>query len=248
MRAHLRSESLRGLLLDVEGTTTPVDFVYGTLFPYVRAHVREFFSPHAEDREIRSDIERLRLEQQEDLSSDNHPPEWRPDSVVDSAAAYVSWLMDQDRKSTALKTIQGKIWNAGYRDGQLHGEVFDDVRPSFERWTQDGFEIRIFSSGSVLAQQLLFRHSTAGDLTRFISGYFDTTTGAKTFQASYVEIASAFGLPPAAILFVSDSIEELAPAFSAGYRVLLSLRPGNQPIPGGPTGYKWIRSFEEILC
>jgi 2,3-diketo-5-methylthio-1-phosphopentane phosphatase len=104
--------------------------------------------------------------------------------------------MDQDRKSTALKNLQGKIWQEGYRSGELHGEVYPDVPPALERWHRAGTDVRIYSSGSILAQQLIFSTTRYGDLTRFLSGYFDTTTGPKRDAASYSAIAAAFALSP----------------------------------------------------
>ena len=72
--------------------------------------------------------------------------------------------MDRDRKSGPLKALQGRIWEEGYVTGALKGEVYADVRDAFRRWTASGRRIAIFSSGSVLAQQLLFGRSSAGDL------------------------------------------------------------------------------------
>ena len=234
----LERESTGGLLLDVEGTTTPISFVHSKLFPYVRRHFRAFLSARLEDPELRSDIARLESERDADEAGGKNPPE--------AAAEYLEWLMDQDRKSGALKSIQGRIWEAGYRDGDLRGEVFDDVLPAFERWSRAGLEIRIFSSGSILAQKLLFGNSTAGDLTQFISGYFDTTTGSKKEPDSYLKIAEAASTAPRRILFVSDSVDELAAASAAGFRVALSLRPGNAPLPPGHAVYDSVRSFDEI--
>src|SRR5262245_5686906 len=114
--------------------------------------------------------------------------------------------MDQDRKSTALKTLQGKIWREGYRRGDLHGEVFADVPIDLEQWMRNGVDVPIYSSGSILAQHLLFSTTRYGDLTKFLKGYFDTTTGPKAEPAIYQIIAKAFALPAADIVFVSDVV------------------------------------------
>lgn len=153
--------------------------------------------------------------------------------------------MDRDRKSTALKTLQGEIWREGYRAGDLKGVVFDDVPKAFERWSRCGRPIAIFSSGSVLAQKLLFANSTAGDLTGFVSAYFDTTLGSKTEPDSYRRIADAIGSPPASIVFVSDVTKELAAAGAAGMHALLSVRPGNTPQEEAGQ-YRQIRTLLDV--
>src|SRR6185369_10591720 len=114
---------------------------------------------------------------------------------------YLHWLMDQDRKSTALKRIQGEIWREGFSNGELHGEVFADVPPALQRWRDARIDVRIFSSGSVLAQRLIFSSTLTGDLTKYLNGYFDTTTGPKSEPQSYVTIAAAFSLPLSDIVF-----------------------------------------------
>jgi enolase-phosphatase E1 len=220
----------KGILLDIEGTTTPITFVYDVLFPFARQHARE----HLDDRAQQE----LKAEYDADVRRGLTPPPWSS-----GAMEYVLWLMDQDRKSTALKNLQGKIWEMGYRRGDLHGDVFPDVPPALERWHRNGIDVRIYSSGSILAQQLIFSTTPFGDLTRFLNGYFDTTTGSKSELSSYKTIASAFELPPAEILFISDVTRELDAAVAAGMQVLLCVRPGNHPQP--PNAYRQISSFVE---
>ena len=165
---------------------------------------------------------------------------------VESIVEYLRFLIDRDRKSTALKAVQGQIWRDGYESGVLRGEVFDDVKPAFERWKAQDLTIAIFSSGSVLAQKLIFKFSDAGDLTPFISNYFDTTTGAKKEAESYHKIAAALSFPPVEILFVSDVVHELDAAARAGMQTRLSIRPNNPPIDE-PTIHAAIQSFDEII-
>jgi enolase-phosphatase E1 len=220
-----------GILLDIEGTTTPITFVYDVLFPFARAHAAEYLA-HA-------DLSDLRREYEEDERASHHPPDWAAGPIQ-----YVHWLMDQDRKSTALKRIQGEIWLAGYRRGELHGEVFADVPPALERWQLNNIDVRIFSSGSVLAQKLLFSSTAAGDLTRFLKGYFDTTTGPKNVADSYSRIAQSIDLTPSDIVFVSDIVRELDAARGAGMKTFLCVRPGNHPQP--LNDHAVIRSFEEL--
>jgi enolase-phosphatase E1 len=228
-----------GILLDVEGTTTPIAFVHDVLFPYARQHVRDYLVQHA--TELDGDIAHLRAEHARDLSSGAAPPPLTNDP--DSIATYVHWLIDRDRKSTGLKTLQGKIWREGYTNGTLKSQVYDDVRPAFERWT--GLQICIFSSGSVLAQQLLFAHTDHGDLTTFISEYFDTNVGPKTDAESYRRIANKMDLLPHEILFISDVVTELEAATAAGMQTRLSIRPGNQPQPD-PNRFQIIHTLDEI--
>ncbi len=159
--------------------------------------------------------------------------------------AYVHWLMDRDRKSTGLKSLQGKIWEAGYRAGELRGQVYGDVLPAFDRWKQQGRDIAIFSSGSVQAQQCLFAHSTAGDLTPFIRAYFDTTTGAKTAADSYARIAAAVDRSPSEVLFLSDVSAELDAARQAGLATALCVRSPEAVPPGGE--HPVIRTFDQVL-
>ena len=221
------SDEVRGVLIDIEGTTTPIALVHDVLFSYARDHVKEFLQANSGSEEVRADIELLRQEHAEDISKDRNPPAL--DSTLDSIASYVEWLIGCDRKSTGLKSLQGKLWKQGYLDGSLKSQVFDDVAPAMKRWHEAGLNVSIFSSGSVLAQQLLFAHTNAGDLTGFIDNYFDTNVGKKTDADSYHRIAADLGLEAQEIVFISDVVGELDAAKQAGMKTLLSLRPGNPP-------------------
>ena len=226
-------DQVKAILLDIEGTTTPIAFVHDVLFSYARDHVREFLSENPDVDEIAL----LREEHAADVS--DAPP---LTDRIESLAAYVEWLISIDRKSTGLKSLQGKIWRQGYEDGSLKSQVFADVAPAFERWRDRGLKISIFSSGSVLAQQLLFAHTEVGDLTPFIDSYFDTKVGKKGEAESYRKIAEAMSLELQQILFISDVVAELDAATEAGMKTLLSIRPGNAPAEQYPS----IRSFDEI--
>jgi enolase-phosphatase E1 len=237
--------TITGILLDIEGTTTPIDFVYKVLFPYARAHMGAFLGEHQLDEEVRAAIASLREEHAADEQQGINLPPLREEEL-ESIVAYIHWLMDRDRKSTPLKTIQGRVWQYGYQSGALRSQVFGDVPVAFERWHKQKKEIRIFSSGSVLAQKLLFANTEAGDLTKYISGYFDTKIGAKGDAESYMRISNAFGLAASEILFISDVTEELNGARSANMQTWLCLRPGNRPQPLG-SGHPIIRSFDELF-
>lgn len=232
---------IRGVVLDIEGTTTPIAFVHDVLFSYARTHVKTFLTKHAE--EVHNDIELLRKEHATDLQNGNQPPPLTTE--IESVVNYVNWLIDLDRKSTGLKSLQGKIWHEGYAGGTLRSQVFPDVAPALARWRVAGLSISIFSSGSALAQQLLFAHTEAGDLTSFISNYFDTSVGKKGEPESYRRIAETIGLEPGDLLFVSDVVTELAAANEAGMKAVLSIRPGNQPQQHAEQ-YQTIESFDEL--
>jgi enolase-phosphatase E1 len=237
-------ENVRCVLLDIEGTTTPIDFVHDVLFSYARRHVRSFLRANFDADDVRADITLLREEHAADVEGKSDLPFFDPLNV-ESIAAYVEWLIRRDRKSTGLKSLQGKIWREGYLRGDLKAQVFEDVAPAMERWHEQGLRIAIFSSGSVLAQQLLFAHTEAGDLTRFIDDYFDTKIGKKADAESYRRIAQALSLPPHEILFISDVEIELDAAKIAGLRPLLSLRPGNPPDPACPR-HSSITHFDDL--
>jgi len=248
MSSSLATAGIRGILLDIEGTTTPIAFVHEVLFSYARSQVKKFLAEHFGSAELLADLQRLREEHAIDLKQNLQPPalvEGRRDAEIDFIVAYVSWLMDRDRKSTGLKSLQGKIWKQGYLDGTLKAQLFADVAPALERWRRAGLKISIFSSGSALAQRLLFAHSEAGDLTGFISNYFDTTVGSKTDVESYRQIAAAFGLKASEVLFISDVVAELDAASAAGMQTLLCVRPGNHPQPFAER-YQKFQSFAQI--
>ena len=226
------------ILLDIEGTTTPIDFVHKKLFPFAEARMAEFVLESFED--LRDEIEQLVEEHTRYNDAENLDPN-SPGSV----SAYLVHLIKVDRKSTPLKSIQGKIWQAGYESGELKSEIFPDVPPALERWTAAGKIIAIYSSGSVLAQKLLFKYTDHGDLTPYISAYFDTTSGGKRESESYRKIASELNLPPEEILFVSDVLAELDAANNAGLQTALSIRKGNAVIEDDQH-YPFIKSFDQL--
>jgi enolase-phosphatase E1 len=234
-------------VLDVEGTTTPLAFVSQELFPFARRYLRPFLNRHAREPAVAAILDDLIAEHARERASGRLPPSWPSQSRgdLDAAAAYLEWLMDQDRKSTPLKTLQGFIWEEGFRSGRLRGQVFDDVPVAFGRWREEGLRVAIFSSGSVLAQRLLFSQSTHGDLSGFLTAHFDTTLGPKRDPESYRRIASALTLAPVDVLFISDLVEELDAARVAGCRTLLAVRAGNAPVPAGH-GHPIVERFDHL--
>jgi enolase-phosphatase E1 len=242
------STRLEAILLDIEGTTTPIAFVADVLFPYARRHLRRHLEEHATSATYAALFDQLRDEHAADLRRGERVAAWvdaTPGARLDSAVSYAEWLMDRDRKSTPLKSLQGTLWEQGYTNGDLVGEVFADVPRALRRWRAQGVPVGIFSSGSVLAQQLLFRHSSAGDLTPFLRWYFDTTTGKKADDESYRRIAAAMNMPAGAIVFVSDIVGELDAARDAGLQTRLSIRPGNAPLSDAHR-HQVVESFDTM--
>jgi enolase-phosphatase E1 len=204
----------KAVLLDIEGTTSSIAFVADVLFPYVRKHLLAYVAARCED------IAPLLAE-----------------VPGDPVTTLLQWI-DEDRKATPLKTIQGMIWEQGYADGELTGHVYPDTPEALKRWTKAGLKVCIYSSGSIAAQKLIFGHSDAGDLTPFLSGYFDTTTGPKRDPDSYSKIVDALDLAPSELLFVSDMAGEVDAAHEAGLQALLIDREGR----GGD-----VHSLAEVL-
>lgn len=225
--------SARGILLDIEGTTSSISFVYDVMFPYVRKHLTfEVFSNWTEPSYIEAfgaiarDAGHPSLDawlNANQLTRDN------PLRAAELICKEVVRLMDSDAKTTGLKQLQGLIWESGFQSGELKAHVYDDVPPALTAWNAAGKDVRIYSSGSVQAQKLFFGHTIAGNLLPQFRGHYDTTTGPKREVASYQKIAADFGLPASDILFLSDIVAELDAARAAGMQTTLVIRPGNAP-------------------
>lgn len=215
---------IKTIVLDIEGTTIPIDFVRETLFPYAKSKLGAFLA--AGLASLRDEIAELKSEYRKDFQDQIYGRKFAEDDP-ETVAKYLEFLIDVDRKSTPLKSIEGRIWRAGFESGDLESPVFADVPGALADWRSEGRTIAVFSSGSVLAQRLIFSHTTAGDLTRFISAYFDTNTGKKQEPESYSSVARELGSKPAECLFVSDTLIELDAARAAGFRTVLSVREGN---------------------
>ncbi|HEY6120721.1 MAG TPA: acireductone synthase [Pyrinomonadaceae bacterium] len=232
------SQIVRAMLLDIEGTTTPIKFVHDVLFPYARRHLTSYLEQHGHSTATLADLNCLRDEHASDVSAGKEPP-----PLVEP---YLQWLIDRDHKSPSLKSLQGKIWEQGYRDGSLQAPIFPDVVEAMKRWRQEQITVNIFSSGSVHAQKLLFSHTDAGDLTGFIGNYFDTGVGKKTDRESYRKIAKALSLATNEIHFVSDVLSELDAAADAGMTTSLCVRPDN-PAQRSSQRDPHIQSFDELF-
>ena len=251
--SHITDPQIFIILLDIEGTTTPVDFVYQRLFTYAFRKLPSFLQEHFQEPETRSLIQNLYSQHQADERHELMPPAWIEGSdqllQLRSCVAYAQWLMNKNSKYAALKALQGKIWQEGYNTGELQGEVYSDVPQAFERWRRQKRKICIYSSGSVLAQQLLFSTTKVGNLSAYITAFFDSNIGAKKEVESYRKIAESLGLIPRDFLFVSDAKEEVDAAYDADMQVILCDRvnSNHQRIQISPNAIKVISSFDEIF-
>eukprot|EP00963_Diacronema_lutheri_P011945 scaffold1518_cov331-Pavlova_lutheri.AAC.19 len=227
----LRVGRTNAVILDIEGTIAPVSFVADVLFPYAMREVRRHLSDTwhlPETKACVADLQRY-------LDADGYIapcPSSSEKQMLDSVASALVDMMAKDKKYTPLKRLQGAIWRRGYRMGELVAEVYEDFVSSLRRWTCQGIKVYIYSSGSREAQGLLFGHTQYGDLRRYISGYFDTTVGAKNDLHSYAEIALSIGeMDKDKLVFATDVFAEADAASQAGFRAVLVVRPGNKPLP-----------------
>ncbi len=242
------------VVLDIEGTTTPLTFVHDTLFPYARQRVAAYLRENWEKEEVQSAVAALRQQAEKDVEAKTPgavavPTEPR-DAAVDATTATVHRLMDADSKTTGLKQLQGLMWEAGYKSGQLRGPVFDDVPKAIKHWHEHKIPVFIYSSGSVHAQKLLFRFSDRGDLLPLLDGHFDTTTGPKVDASSYDAIAQhvAGSWPVSRFLFATDNVREADAAAAAKESTWLPVvaeRPGNKETGSHP--FPVVRDFQTLL-
>lgn len=220
---------ITAIVTDIEGTTSSISFVHDVLFPYARQRLARFIADHP-DRVagVLSDIRK-----------ETGQPELTTDGCVEK---LLQW-MDEDKKIAPLKTLQGMIWRQGFEGGDFTGHIYEDAARQIIQWQARGYKLYIYSSGSIEAQKLLFGYSDAGDLKPLLSGYFDTTMGGKKEPDSYTKIATAIGMAPQAILFLSDHPDELMAARAAGLSIMGLIRPGNT---FDLTGFDTVTTFDEI--
>jgi enolase-phosphatase E1 len=224
------------ILTDIEGTTSSIAFVKDVLFPYARRELPRFVRDHGNEPEVRRWLDAVATECG-GICSD--------DVIVETLQGWI----DQDRKHTALKALQGMLWRDGYARGDFRGHIYPDAAAALRRWHADGRTLAVFSSGSVDAQKLLFGHSEAGDLSALFANWFDTQVGHKREADSYRQIAAALDRKPQDILFLSDIVEELDAARDAGLQTLLLDRVEDYPTPrnGEAThGHPRVESFAAI--
>ncbi|RDT56062.1 acireductone synthase [Escherichia coli] len=203
---------IRAIVTDIEGTTSDIRFVHNVLFPYARERLPAFLNAQQYIEPVKTILDNLR----EEIA--------QPDATTADLLDTLLQFIDEDRKSTPLKALQGIIWRDGYVNGDFTGHLYPDVLPALEKWKAKGIDLYVYSSGSVAAQKLLFGYSDEGDITHLFSGYFDTLVGAKREVQSYRNIAEQLGVPPVQILFLSDIHQELDAAEEAGLRTVQLIR------------------------
>ena len=220
---------IRAVLTDIEGTTTSIRFVIDVLFPYARARISDFVKQHADEPEVR------------ELLDDVVSLAGIENNLDAISRQLIQWI-DEDKKITPLKALQGMIWKSGYVAGDFTGHVYPDVEPVLKKWHEQGIKLYVFSSGSVTAQKLIFGYSDVGDLTTLFSGYFDTRIGNKRETNAYKNIMNEISLNADEILFLSDIEEELEAAKEVGINTLQLVREGTTPSIKHPTAH----NFNEI--
>lgn len=221
---------IKAILTDIEGTTSSISFVHEVLFPYAKEHIIDFVY----DNE--SDIE--------DLLDDVRAEEVNPDLSLEEVIEVLQRYIEEDQKVTPLKELQGRVWEAGYKSGELVGHVYEDAVHGLKRWKEEGLTLYVYSSGSVAAQKLIFGHTEFGDLTPLFSGYFDTNIGSKKEADSYSGIAIETGMKAENILFLSDSTEEIDAAKAAGMQAITLDREKSLFNNGE---YTVVENFDDIL-
>lgn len=204
---------MRAIVTDIEGTTSALSFVKDVLFPYARRQLAKFVAEHGSEPQVRALLDAAKAEAGGELND------------TEIVQQLERWI-DEDRKITPLKSLQGLIWEAGYRQGDFKGHIYPDAAQQLRAWHSQGIKLYVYSSGSVYAQKLLFGYSEAGDLTALFSGYYDTHIGAKQAVASYQAIVQDIQLPANDILFLSDVVAELDAARSSGMQTVQLVRDG----------------------
>jgi enolase-phosphatase E1 len=232
------------VLLDIEGTTSSIDFVHEVMFPFARRRVPEFVAENWDTPELKSCIELLATDLSRESAAawlgektQNQQQQVVIDAVVE--------MIDNDVKATGLKQLQGIIWKSGFHSGEMVAHLYEDTAPALQRWKNSGIDLRIYSSGSIAAQKLFFGHSVAGDLLHLFSAHYDTTTGPKKEADSYRKIVANIGAQADRIVFVSDVPAELNAASEAGLQAVLSIRPGNVKV-SDDHGFQAIETFEQL--
>jgi enolase-phosphatase E1 len=221
---------VKAILIDIEGTTSSISFVHEVLFPFAKRELPTFIRENEEQPNVWEQLNAVRAQ---DPAADD----------VDSIIATLMGWIEEDKKATPLKALQGMIWEAGYQSGELKGHLYKDAHQMMIRWKSQGIPLYIFSSGSIYAQKLLFGHSCFGDLNPLFSGNFDTTTGSKKEATSYLAIAGRMDFNATEILFLSDVGAELDAAKEAGMKTVQLVRD-DSIVPA--EGHKQVKSFDEI--
>jgi 2,3-diketo-5-methylthio-1-phosphopentane phosphatase/methylthioribulose-1-phosphate dehydratase len=244
-RAVVQRHGVSHVLLDIEGTTCPVSFVSGTLFPYAANHLGSFLNEHRKDPEVQGLLAEVEKAWAEDPDPDAHAMrQQRRSTGGEGVVGYLLWLISKDRKFAPLKELQGMIWEIGYQAGELQAPLFEDVPSALRQWRAAGLHLAVYSSGSIGAQKLIYRYSSGGDLRAMFGHWFDTRIGGKREQSSYTKIARSLDVPSHQTLFISDTLAECEAAAASGMQVLLSIRPGNSE--QAVSRFERISSFQNL--
>jgi len=235
------------VLLDIEGTVSDVRFVYDVMFPFAKIEMRAFLRDNWSSARVQDAIRTVAADAGISNIDTWLGSSWQTTSTpgLDRLAKHLDELMAKDSKSTGLKQLQGMVWQSGFETGMIQAELFADVVPSLHEWRDAGLDIRIYSSGSILAQTMFFKHTVLGDLSSFFNAHYDTTIGGKKESASYTKIAADSQFEPSEIVFVTDIYEELVAAQQAGLQVVATIRPNNVPLSTKFTGLT-INSFSQL--
>lgn len=221
---------IKAIVTDIEGTTSSLSFVKDVLFPYARKHMAEFVRQQQDNDDVKPLLAEIKKITAKDLS------------INEIIGQLHEWI-DQDKKVTPLKALQGLLWEKGYQEGDFKGHVYQDAYDRLKQWHDDAIKLCVYSSGSVYAQKLLFAYSDFGDMTSLFSAYFDTSIGHKQEKQSYLNIISELKLPPEQILFLSDIEQELNAAQAAGMKTVWLLRDAEiQPA----ATHRQVSGFSEI--
>ena len=238
------------LLLDIEGTTCPVSYVSEVLFPFAKQELSHYIKQHWDKNTHNKPIQEAKKEWLDDQSSESMRIKKQLSQgqihEIDGLIQYLEHLISIDKKSTALKDLQGKIWEYGYNNGELKSVLFPETAECLRQWHEQGLTLSVYSSGSIHAQKLLYRHSSSGNLEALFSHWHDTHTGPKKSPESYTIIAKGLKSSSKNIWFVSDNGEECDAAREAGMNTLFSLRHGNPDRE--PRDHQVIQSLHEVTA
>jgi len=221
---------IRVILTDIEGTTSSISFVHEVLFPFAAKHLPDFVTSNQDEPAVAEQLDAVATSSGVERSN------------VEGLVEVLQQWIREDRKETALKALQGMVWEQGYQQGELKGHIYPDAADYLQRWHDRGLRLFVYSSGSVKAQKLIFGFTTEGDFTPFFSGYFDTRIGGKKEPGSYRNILAELGVEPATVLFLSDVEAELEAAEAAGMKTAWLVREGDLP----DTGRFVARDFSEV--
>ena len=225
---------MKYILTDVEGTTTSISFVHETLFPFAKANLKSFVAKNLNRTDVQEILNQTKVTALEEVQKDLND--------VEACELLLHWIKI-DRKHSALKNLQGLIWEQGYASGEIKGHIYKDVPKALQTWKDKGLNLGVYSSGSVKAQHLIFEFSTEGNLRPYFSNHFDTAVGHKRETTSYLKIANILKIDPSDILFLSDIKEELDAARLANMETIQLVRQ-EDVILGN---HKMVHSFEEIV-